>query len=315
MQHPHEPGEAFVDRLESSIGGEIRRRNDASAVGGPRHWLPFKSLAAAAALVLVSMAVGGGVVAVAYERQDNQQRDLIAARYERRLELAREKLSLLKATLNDAEMRVSIGTAPPESVWEAELKVREGEADVRKTELHILEIRASGREPLDTVSAPTVAGQDFVSRRWEADLDMRMAMLEFEKRRLDLMRRRVEIGLATAEERQVAEARVADLEGAVRLLQQKIVVRREFLRGMISATGADLRVLRDEAEHRLAVAQRALQQAKLDLARIESRFQKGLVQRLDVMQATLRVREVETELAQSELELTLVLKRLSEIGK
>ena len=164
------------------------------------------ALALAAAMVL-SVAVGGGVVAATYEARLGQQREILLATFEQRLAIAKLRLALAQKQLRDAEQRVSIGLLPQETVLDLRAKVSEGEAELRSIELDVEEIRATGREPMHSMSAPLVSGRDFVSERWRVEMTVPAAALARERTRADAVRGRVQVGLAKPSEVEAATAR------------------------------------------------------------------------------------------------------------
>ena len=68
-----------------------------------------------AAVAMVSMAVGGGVVATAYEARLNEQRDILLDTFEQRAIVAKQRLALAMQQLRDVQGRVSVGIEPPEA--------------------------------------------------------------------------------------------------------------------------------------------------------------------------------------------------------
>ena len=110
-----------------------------------------------AAIVIVSMAMGGGVVAAAYQARLSEQRDLLLGTVEQRAAIAKQQLALATEQLQNMRQRVSVGTEPQESVADAQFKVSEAEAELKSIELDIAEIRATGRAPLSALSAPPIS--------------------------------------------------------------------------------------------------------------------------------------------------------------
>jgi hypothetical protein len=130
------------------------------------------------------------------------------------------------------------------------------DAEVRLVEIDLVEIRAAGREPMTSVSAPLVEGRDLVTDRLRVARSVRAAALELERENVKAARTRVEVGLANDAEVEAANARVFEVESAIRLIEQKIEIRQAFLKGGLSAAAADLRVLAAETEQRRLVLQR-----------------------------------------------------------
>src|SRR5262245_36800889 len=169
MSDRHEPRDAFVSRLEGDITAEVRRRQRSApaetTTAWPR-WLlhsPLRAALSIMALVIVSMAVGGGLVAASYQAENKQMRDLLVANYEQRLQLAEQRLNLAKDQLRTAQQRVSVGIETRDTMVETQFKVAEADAQIKLVQLQLAEVMASGREPQNTVSSPLVSGRDFVS--------------------------------------------------------------------------------------------------------------------------------------------------------
>ena len=311
MRDKHEPQDGFVDRLESQIAGEVRRRN--RVADAPRWPLQsrLKLVTAAVALALASMGVGGAVVAARYEAQDNQRRDLVAAMYELQLNLAKTAHAQATAVKQDVDRRVAAGLATQVEALEAQNKVLEAEAQIRTAELQLEEVRLTSREPLNTVSSPLVSGRDFVGQRLRNDLMVPKAALTLAQARARDAQARVEMGLATPLDYIVIETSVRELELSVQAIERKIEIRQRFLAGTISATQADLLVLEAEADQRLRTMKPKLELAEKQLEQLTVRYQTGNAQSIELAAGRLKLQQLRTEVAKAELELMLVRQKLS----
>ena len=310
MSDRHAPREAFVAELESRLRADLARQRVAVPVAP---WLPQspRGLAlAAAAVIVVSMVIGGGVVAATYEAQQNAQRDMIVTLLEQRGELARRRLELAKQQLRDVESRIAVGVEPPKAAGDARLKVLEAETEVRLVELDIREARRSGREPNRTVSAPKVDGQDFVAERWQVEAQLPAMALDVAKAQLDAARTRFAAGLANKNDIDTATGRIVELEGAVRLAQQKMAIRRAFLNGDFSAADADLQVMMAETEQRRHSLAQRIDLARGDLQELRARAQVGTANNVDVAEAELRLQELQLALSKADYELALIRKQV-----
>ena len=311
MREKHEPQDAFVDRLEAQIGSEVRRRNRLAEAGRWPVQSRFRLITAAVALALVSMGVGGAVVAAAYQAQDNQRRDLVAALYELQLNLAKRNLAAAAELKKATDSKVATGLATQVEAAEAYNKVLEAEAQIRSVELQLQEVRLTGREPLNAVSAPLVSGRDFVGERLRNDITVSKAALSLEQKRLQDLRTRVEIGVATMLDSAVVEVRVRELESGLAATERKIQIRQRFLSGGITGAQADLMVLEAEAEQRLLALKPKLDLARRQLEQIGNRVKIGGAQQIEYAEARLKLETLETDLAKAELELALVRQKLS----
>src|SRR5262245_25165069 len=119
MRDTHVPDEPFVDRLETTIVRELQQRRTAGPAFG---WMPRWSLKAALAvamLVMVSMGIGGAVVAMAYQARGDQHVDLLTASYRAQLEISQKRAELAMQQLRTAEQRVSLGIEPQDTLLDA----------------------------------------------------------------------------------------------------------------------------------------------------------------------------------------------------
>ena len=306
MQDRHEPSDRFIERLGQDIGAEVRRRNRQPSQ--PPWWPAFglKTVAAAAALVLVSMAVGGAVVAATYQNENREQREALASLYERKIQLAQLQLDAAKQQLQAAERRVSVGLENSNAAMEQQQAVIRAEAQLRIARLNLEEVRITGREPRDEVSAPPIPNRDFVQERLVVSLSITEAALDAARRKMQDAERRVSIGLAQPADVQALRGEINALEYALRATQQKIAARQAFVGNKYDAALTDLRVGEIETLRAQQVFAYRLEQAKRDKARVDSLFQKGLASPVEVTQANVRVLEIETDLAKAELELSMI---------
>src|SRR5262249_4956978 len=123
MVGKHEPSDEFIEKLEWEVAGEVRRRNRDAPI--PR-WMPQSGRKAAVVLtgiVLVSMAMGAGGVAAAYQVQGKQRRDDLISGLEQRARVAQRSLELVKQVLASTQKKLSIGAANQVNVLEDSAKV------------------------------------------------------------------------------------------------------------------------------------------------------------------------------------------------
>jgi len=311
MRDKHEPHGAFVERLEWQIAGEVRRRNRPAE---PPRW-PLRSrrsiAVAAAGLALVSMGLGGAVVAAAYRAQNSEQRDQVAAVYQLRLALAQKTLAAAADTLRLTERNVSIGMATQTDALEAQSKVSGAQAGVRSLELQLEEVRLTGREPSNEISSPLVSGRDFVGERLRNDITVPRNALSIAQRQLLGVQRRVDVGVADATDLDVARAKVVELQAAVVGFERKIEIRQRFLKGEIDSVQADLRVLEGEAEQRRSTLAPKVDLARRQVDQTARRVKVGVAQSVDLAEATLRLQQLEADLAKADLDLAVIRRRLA----
>ncbi len=192
--HAHEPREDFVNQLEGRLRADLRRQRLETNTR-TWSWLPQSRLAAALAMIVVmvaSMALGGGVVAATYEARLSGQREVLVTTFEQRQTIAQQRLALTKQQLQEMERRISVGLEQKETLLDLQAHVSEAEAEVKLIELDLAEIRATGREPMHTISAPLVSGRDLVTERLRTEATVPTAALALETRRKSGVQSRVE---------------------------------------------------------------------------------------------------------------------------
>jgi glucose-6-phosphate isomerase len=293
MSGAHEPRQEFVNGLELVLRADLRRRS-----------------LTIAAVAIVSMAVGGGLVATAYEAQLNEQRDLLLKTFEQRAVVAKQRLALATKQLRDVQESVSVGIEPQEALRDMRYKVTEAEAEVKSGELDIAEIRATGREPMHALSAPLISGRDFVTERWRVEMTVPAAALAVERMRAQAARSRFEIGMANTMDVEAVESRVIELEAAVGAFERKMGIRQAFLKGGLAAAVAELRGLEAEAELRRSALERRIGFARRQVEDLKARIEVGTANPLNLAEAELRVQELQLKMSKVGYELLLIRKQL-----
>lgn len=314
MTTNHEPRAEFIQRLEERVSAEARRRTVSGAARPPR-WMPRSPLAAAAALaavVIASMGLGGAVVAARYQDRDNQQRELLATSIRGRVALAKEKLKVAQEKLVLAQQRVARGVENEDALKEARLVVAEGEANVKTLEIQLEEVHASGREPQDAISAPLVAGRDYVIERIQIQLGVAKGALSVEQSRLSLAQHRFSVGAANQLDLTISRIRVIELEHAVEAIERKIRIRQQFTAQQIDGPMAELRAIEVDAERRFRTLRPRLELAVGQVQDMKTRVEIGTASPLDLKEAQVRVIELETELSKAELDIMIVRKQIDQ---
>lgn len=311
MHDRHAPSDEFTARLEARIGREVRQRNAAAQPSGWRPRLQTRALLAVAGLVLVSMAIGGGVVAAAYQAQNNEQRDLLVLRYQRRLDAAMALFDAENGRLRAVEQQRSVGLATEEAVLEARTKVQQAQFGVEALKSQMDEARLSAREPSSEVSAPLVSGRDFVSERLRIEMMVPRAGLDFEIARQRQIARRVEVGLANQTDVRESQARVMELQAGVELFERKLNIRQRFLKNEYDAAMADLSVIEAETEQRRKALLPKVDVAQAGVARAQAMVDRGLLAAAGLNEARVHVMELQLELAKLDADLAAVKKQIA----
>jgi outer membrane protein TolC len=315
MRNQHEPRDQFVERLSDQIRVEIQRRNRVLEAPRWTRWLvqsPLKAAAAIAGLVIISMGIGGVVVAAAFQAQTNEQRSILIASYEQRAALAQQRLVIARTYLMETEQRVSVGLEAQEAGHEGRFKVLQAEAEVRSLELQIEEVRLTGREPLNAVSSPLVSGRDFVTERWKHDLSVSQAALALERERLRAAERRLAVGVGNSIDVETSKTRVIELEAAHRGMGTKLDIRQQFLKRQIDAPMADLRVLEAEAEQRRQTLLPRMELAQRMSKDVAQRVQTGTAQQVELLEAQLRLAQLAADLAKADMDIAMIRRQIDQ---
>jgi hypothetical protein len=308
----HEPREEFVAQLENRLRTDFRRQRLESNARWWT-WLPQSRLAAGLALVaimLASMALGGGVVAASYESRLSSQRDMLLNSFDQRQAIAQQRLALVKQQLREMEGRVQVGLEQKEFLLDMQAKVTEAEAEVKTIDLDIAEIKATGREPMHSLSAPLVAGRDIVTERWRVEMGVPLAALTFEKTRAAGARRNLEVGVGKGADVEDAMTRIAELEAVVQAFERKLAIRQTFLKGGLPGPTADLRGLEADNESRHTALTRRIEATRSRAQALQSRIEIGTANPLELAEVRLRLQELELERSKIDYELLLIRKQL-----
>ncbi len=308
----HEPDAAFAARLEATLVSELRRREREAPPTWWSGWMPVHSVAVLALIVITSMAIGGGAVAVAYEAEDRQAKTALLEVYQRRLDVAIERRQLAEAKFKDTELRSDVGLVSEDAEWAAAAALVEATAVESRLTTDIEEVRATGREPRYELSAPKVGSRDFVSERLATERRALEAALQLKQRLARKWQVRAEIGVARAESAIEAQLEVELASAALEAVDRRIAIRGAFLAGRDSAIVTDLRGMEIEADHLVKQLQPRVAQARKNVERLAERAKVGVVAEVAVAEARVKQMELETELSKAELDLALVQRRLRE---
>jgi hypothetical protein len=293
------PSPAFRSQLEWEVTRAFRReaRLGARTRDRRQRWLR------AATLVAVSVAVGATAGLASAQVRESVRRDslLDAARAE--LSLTQLRLQLAQAAFADVTKKIKIGAASSEGLVQAERDLRAMEARLAKSQLNILEIRATSLAARDELNAPLVNGRDFVLERIQFDLQEAQLQLVAAEAAFSNTESRFRTGVST--ELAQAEAQL-DLEKARRtlaLLAERMTLRREFVERATPADQLMTRLGVSEVRLDALLAQKALELSRLRLKTVENQRAIGAADEVDVMRARIEVKERELDLQRFAMQL------------
>ena len=177
------------------------------------------------------------------------------------------------------------------------------------------EVRLTGLEPVNQVSAPLVSGRDFVLQRMRVDYDVAAKTYEAELKHLEQLQQRVAVGMADSFDLATAQSLVKERRMTLEGIERKLAIRQDFLAHKIDAGLADLRMLEAEADQRVRILTSKVELSRQEATRIAARVQTGGTQQLEAAEASLRVLAVEYELSKASYDLMLIRKQIAQRGR
>jgi hypothetical protein len=300
----HEPRQAFVDQLEELVrAAEQKARLPAN---GPQPLSRRLLLLAAGIIAIVSAALGGSAVVVAYQVQRTDLRQRLVATYEERVALEEQRLALTRETLRDRESRSARGIENEDALLELRSRLTEVATAVQLVQLKLSEVRLTSQEPVMSASAPLVSGRDFVTERWQLERTVPQAALEKERSRLQAAKTRFDVGMGKVGDVEQAGLRVIEIEEAIEAIGRKLSIRQAFLKGLLSPAMADLRVLEAEAERQSRTLVRRIELANQQLKDLQTKVEIGTLPAIEFSAARLRVQELQLDLTKAAYDLELI---------
>ncbi len=305
------PDQKFVDRLAWELDSTVRRRKTLNGVDPLRRFR--YQWAAAFALAAVSMCIGGAGTYAAIRLPDSQAADLYAARAATLLEIARTQLEHHHREYSRMRALVDRGSAPQRELRRFETQQQQAEMEVAVRQLELEETRLTGKEPNDALSAPRVAGRDFVTERLEMRRRAVRIRLELVHNDADHAQSLIEAGMASSAELLASRAELIAIESELEAIERRRALRAEFLAGTLSAATVELREMRFGA---IAARQQARGRLEVVIAqhdRLSRLAERGLVNdaELSAVQAELQTVEAHVQLA--DLELRILDQKLQEM--
>jgi len=300
MNDSHQPRPEFVSHLQWQVQTALNRRDRFAA---PARRSPWRN-ARIAALILVSLLCGAAGVMATEEIQESKNRELLLARVEAQIRLAEVRLNLVRAHLEEIRQQQQAQLVGEEAMMTAMIRYRETEAELARLRLDLEEIRITGEEPQNRLSAPLIAERDFFTERLQLHLSVLMEQKAAVDKRLARMRTMEEAGIIGETEVQRVLMESRNVTNEARNLETRIALRQRFLRGELTedqvAREADLSAARIQLE----LQQQLFEIARNRFARIQELHEKGLVSETELLryQFELMEREVEVHLLQLKLQ-------------
>lgn len=231
---------------------------------------------------------------------------LALARAEAALEIAEMRHRHLKDAFAYEQVLFERGKKGSWSDWQqVQHQRQQAETQVALRTLDVQEIRLTGAEPSDVLSAPLVGGTDFVSRRltlqWQEAQDL-APMIATNADRLTTL---FEMGKGSSIEARSAKAQIAAGQAQQRSLEERIALRQSFLAGEMSPEQVELKDRRSKVIATREATVPRLDVLKLQQERARMLHEKELATSLegDALEIEVRAAEIQLSLAKLELEI------------
>jgi len=291
MLNKHEPDPGFVQSLEWQLRRELRRSTEVSQPNPATRYLKIT------ALMLCSITLGAMAMDTTQQIQESWRSELLEARLEVQLQMARQRLEKQIETL---------GLRSDQDLAHHELAIAEAKAHAEVLELKLEEIRQSGREPLGELSSPLVDGRDFVSERVETRMEAARLRLDVTQRAGEATLQRVEAGLIRNIEGKAAAMSILEAELELQSLSRQLDLRSSYLDSAITAIEAELMLLEEEARTRIMLVNERWRFFNDELQRLQALIEAGMISPVAAVDVQTQLAEIESELRQADEELRIV---------
>jgi hypothetical protein len=298
----HEPDPKFVERLEWQLMSENRRRDRyGNFTWKRREWRYPKMILT----ILFSLFVGIGATRTVDHINDAARKQLLAAKAEVVQNMAENRYQATLEHQKSVQKMVDEGLVEESEAQDIAFQTEKMALDVMRSQIDLQEIRETGNTPRNDLSAPLADGRDFVTERLELDIKS----IKITIRHMKAVMRRVEIRKDYIRD---AEGEVEHYQRAIETersriieIDKKINLRRQYLRGDLSAEDVELYGLVDAARAKMLAASDRVDKAKTQLHDIEERVEQGIVSASELTWAKLSYQSAESELRLAELDLNL----------
>jgi len=287
MKNTYDPDGRFVEKLEWQLSSEYRRANRSKSA--PGKIMVSRRVAGVAALVGLVLTGLTALNAAAYLK-GSWRKKIEIARIETEVKLKQAHLASVKDMAARTAERYSLGLIREEENVLMKIAVEKAGLDLQTSLVDLDEVNASGEIPSNELYAPLIGGRDFVSARLEIGKRRTLLGLEPLNSRLKRTRNQFEVGLIPKDQLTQIEAEMAAEKAAVDVIQKRLVLRKRFVAGMITAEEVEIDGRMAEAEGKRSAAQ----------TKVEALLQQ--LKRLKVQEAVGRISPEETVELQAALE-------------
>ncbi|MGB0716619.1 MAG: hypothetical protein ACPGXK_12110 [Phycisphaerae bacterium] len=305
MTHQHTPDPEFLNRLEWNVTSALRRQETFEMPTAKNPMTRYRVITTVA-LVLVSTFIGGAGTYAALRKIDKEAAALHIARAEAQLAIATTKLNPLVAEYATMKDRVSQGMAPEHGLKELQIAIQQATSNVDQRELELIETRLTGLEPNNNLSAPLVAGRDFVTERLNAQRETRRLRVEVSETEIRRLQGLMDDGLIS--ESQLRSSKTALIIAAEELdqLQDRISLRASFASASLTAPEVELMDMRLTAQVSRSRALHQVTELTVQRERLTELVERGLASSSQLRDADAALLEASAEIEIADLELRIL---------
>lgn len=288
----HRPTTDFREHLEWEVVSAFRRQQRLNA----RHHAQLSRWVRAAAIVIVSVAIGASATLASAQIRQDARRDSLIEAAKADVNLAALRLKLARDRFAFYKRRSDAGADLSSTMLLTEADLHEREAQVMRSRLNVEEVTASAQPPRDDLNAPVVKGRDFMKERLEADLMAAQQRLTAAENVIGEVERRVRAGASTELDRLDAEGAVTRARAALAVLAERLTLREEYLSKHTPVDQLTRKLEDFQLTQDAAVAQQALSAARARFEQVSKQQRAGAASDLELQRARLDVMEREVEL-------------------
>ena len=300
------PSPEFVAGLQSRLVSEKRRLRTFP----PEPARKRLALSTVMVLVLGALGLGAGGVVVAEQVETSRRTQLLVARAQIRVELLQQRLEHDEREYERVRARVDAGAVPIGELAAVEEERERGRLAFGLAASRLEEVRKTGREASDSLSAPMVGGMDYVHERLKLEIAMagtRVGRAQDEFERVEIMAAE---GLRPTTDLAAAEAELERARLEVARLENRLALRRRYVKGDLGAEQVELNGLRAEARARFESLMAGIEAQREELARLEALADAGVVPTSEPDGARISLSELQADLRLVTIELELLEGRL-----
>ena len=301
MNKNYEPDSGFLEKLEWQLSSEFRRKNRLKSSAGK---ITVSRRMAAVACMAGAVMMGVTVLKAADYIKDSWRKKIEIARAETDIKLRKVYYESIMERLSDIEIRVSNGLLKEEEYQIMKLASERSKLDLKKSQLNLEEVKASGEAPRDELYAPLVRGRDFVSERLaidikEIELDLEQFLVQWERLK-DLAAQ----NMISENELDPLQADIAARDVMIDKIQKRLELRKNYIDGELSAREVEIEERMTAAEKSMQIAKSRVDLLNKQLTRLKILESQGMTdqEELKQVQQALDAAQAELDLASFEMD-------------